>query len=165
MKHIWAPWRIEYIKGIKPQVCFLCEYFSEEKDEANLILARGPSCAVVMNKYPYTGGHLMICPYRHISKLSDMTEAEMAECMKWSSICVDILKEHMKADGFNVGINLGDAGGAGLKDHIHMHVVPRWVGDTNFVSVVGDVRVIPQALEALYAELKPAFDAISIQDA
>ena len=134
MKHIWAPWRIDYIKASKTEGCFLCQYFSENKDEANLILARGPNCAVVMNRYPYTGGHLMICPYRHISEMNDMTPEEQIESMKWATLCVDILRKHMKADGFNVGINLGDAAGAGLKDHIHMHVVPRWIGDTNFVS-------------------------------
>lgn len=162
MKSIWAPWRLEYIKAAKETGCFLCRYFGEDRDEPNLVLARGLTCAVVMNRYPYTGGHLMVCPYRHISNLSDLTPEEMTECMQWSAISAEILKKHMKPDGFNLGINLGDAGGAGLKDHLHMHVVPRWVGDTNFVSVVGDVRVIPQALESLYRELKPSFDAVKV---
>jgi ATP adenylyltransferase len=162
MKHIWAPWRIEYIKSDKTAGCFLCNYFRECNDRKNLILARGPTCAVVMNRYPYTGGHLMICPYRHISTLAAMTAEEMLECMKWTSVSVEILKKHMKPDGFNMGINLGDAGGAGLKDHLHMHVVPRWIGDTNFTSVVGDIRVIPQALAELWEELHPSFEAVSI---
>ncbi|HMO52645.1 MAG TPA: HIT domain-containing protein [Kiritimatiellia bacterium] len=162
MKHLWAPWRIEYITASKQDGCFLCRYFGEDRDEANLVLARGPTCGVVINRYPYTGGHLMVCPYRHISSLAELTEAEMLEIMRWTSLSVEILKRHMKPDGFNIGINLGEAGGAGLKDHLHQHIVPRWIGDTNFSSVLGDVRVIPQALEALWAELKPSFAACSV---
>lgn len=138
----------------------MCAYFASENDRENLVLARGPTCGVVMNRYPYTGGHLMICPYRHISSLGELTTEEMTEMMKWSAISVDILKKHMKPDGFNIGLNLGEAGGAGLKDHLHMHVVPRWIGDTNFTSVVGDLRVIPQALEALFDQLQPTFEAL-----
>jgi ATP adenylyltransferase len=164
MQHIWAPWRIDYIKAVKKDGCFLCAYFAAPGDDReNLVLARGPTCAVVMNRYPYTGGHLMVCPYRHVSDLSALTAVEQAEMMRWSALSVEILKRHMKPDGFNLGINLGDAGGAGLKDHLHLHVVPRWVGDTNFVSVVGDLRVIPQALEALRDELTPSFAAARLE--
>jgi len=158
MKHLWAPWRIDYITSPKIEGCFLCRYFAETRDQDNLILARGPTCAVVMNRYPYTGGHLMVCPYRHISTPTEMNEAEMLEMMRWMVTCTEILKQHLRPEGFNIGINLGDAGGAGLKDHLHLHIVPRWIGDTNFVSAIGDVRVVPQALEALYMELRPAFD-------
>lgn len=160
MKHIWAPWRIDYIRSGKEDGCFLCRYFSANQDEQSLVLARGHTCGVVINRFPYTGGHLMVCPYRHISNLSDMTEEEMLEGMRWTTICTGILQEHMKPDGFNIGINLGEAGGAGLKDHLHIHVVPRWNGDTNFATVLGDLRVIPQALESLWKELKPAFDKL-----
>jgi len=159
MKHIWAPWRIDYIKSPKEDGCFLCRYFSEDQDRKNLVLARGKTCGVVMNRYPYTGGHLMVCPYRHVSTLAELSEQEMLDCMKWTSLSVEILKKHMSPDGFNLGINLGDAGGAGLKDHLHMHVVPRWVGDTNFTGVIGDLRVIPQGLEALWVELRPTFES------
>jgi len=159
MKHIWAPWRIEYIKSQKETGCFLCRYFGESKDQENLVLARGKSMGIVINRYPYTGGHLMICPYRHISSMAEMTDAEMLESMKWTAMCVEILKRHMRPEGFNIGLNLGEAGGAGLKDHLHIHVVPRWIGDTNFATVTGDFRVIPQALEAIWVELKPSFDA------
>ncbi|HMO04317.1 MAG TPA: HIT domain-containing protein [Kiritimatiellia bacterium] len=159
MERLWAPWRIEYIRGEKTDGCFLCAYFGSNRDPEHLVLARGPTCAVVMNRYPYTGGHLMICPYRHVSVMAELTHAEMLECMRWSALAVEILKKRIRPDGFNLGINLGDAGGAGLKDHLHLHVVPRWVGDTNFTSVIGDVRVIPQALEALWAELRPSFAA------
>jgi ATP adenylyltransferase len=159
MERIWAPWRIDYIRGEKTDGCFLCTYFGGNRDQDNLVLARGPTCAVVMNRYPYTGGHLMVCPYRHVSVMAELTDAEMLESMRWSALCVELLKKHIRPDGFNLGINLGDAGGAGLKDHLHLHVVPRWVGDTNFISVVGDIRVIPQALEALWLELRPSFAA------
>ena len=158
MKHIWAPWRIEYIKIAKQDGCFLCRYFENQNDQENLLLARGKLCAVVMNRFPYTGGHLMVCPYRHISDLSDLSDAEHLELMHWTTRSVEILKKHMKPEGFNIGINIGEAGGAGLKDHLHMHVVPRWLGDTNFTAVLNDVRVVPQALEALWLELKPSFD-------
>jgi ATP adenylyltransferase len=163
MKHIWAPWRIDYIKSSKEVGCFLCRYFGEARDEPNLVLARGPTCGVVINRYPYTGGHLMICPYRHVSTLAELTQAEMLETMKWVSLSVEALKKHMKPEGFNIGINLGEAAGAGLKDHLHVHVVPRWVGDTNFSTVIGDLRVIPQALEALWAELRPSFAAMNME--
>jgi ATP adenylyltransferase len=143
----------------------LCQSFGETNDRQNLVLARGPTSAVVMNRYPYTAGHLMICPYRHTSTLADLTSEEMLECMRWSSVSIELLKKHIKPEGFNIGINLGDAGGAGLKDHLHIHVVPRWIGDTNFTGVVGDVRVLPQALDAMWDELHPSFAAISIRDA
>lgn len=162
MERIWAPWRIEYIRAPKSSDCFLCDYFADTTDQLNLVLARGPTCGVVMNRYPYTGGHLMICPYRHISVMADMTSDEMLESMRWTALSVEILKKHLRPDGFNVGINLGDAGGAGLKDHLHIHVVPRWIGDTNFTSVIGDIRVIPQALEALWLELRPSFAAATL---
>lgn len=157
MERIWAPWRIEYIRSPKSNACFLCEYFRDNRDREHLVLARGPTCAVVMNRYPYTGGHLMVCPYRHVSAMADLTHDEMLECMRWSALSVELLKKHMAPDGFNVGINFGDAGGAGLKEHLHIHVVPRWVGDTNFISVLGDIRVIPQALEGIWEELSPSF--------
>lgn len=158
MKQIWAPWRIDYIKATNTDGCFLCHHFREKNDQANLVLARGEHVGVVMNRYPYTGGHLMVCPLRHVSNLSDLSNHEHLELMAWATRSVDILKKHMNAEGFNIGINLGKAGGAGLRDHLHMHVVPRWTGDTNFMSVTGDLRVIPQALEALWLELKADFE-------
>ena len=162
MNHIWAPWRIDYIKAKKEPGCFLCTYFETSCDQPNLVLARGPLCGVVINRYPYTGGHLMVCPYRHISNFADLTDPEMLEIMNWTKIAVEILQRHMRHDGFNIGINIGDAGGAGLKDHLHQHIVPRWIGDTNFSTVLGDVRIIPQALEALWLELRPSFDEAAL---
>lgn len=158
MSNVWAPWRIEYILAPKDGSCFLCDYFAAGDDAANRILARGPTCAVVMNRFPYTGGHLMIAPFRHIDDVTLLTADERAETMDWTARCTDILRRVMKAQGFNVGYNLGVAAGAGLKDHLHLHIVPRWVGDTNFMPVLGGTHVVPQALDELYARLLPEFE-------
>lgn len=157
MKQVWAPWRIDYILGPKDQGCFLCAMLAENNDEKNHLLYRGRTCLVVLNRYPYIGGHLMVAPFRHVAGLHEMNDAERSEMMALSSRCVDILGQVMNPQGFNVGINIGGAAGAGLKDHIHQHVVPRWVGDTNFMPVLGSTTVIPQALDDLYSALRPHF--------
>lgn len=159
MNNIWAPWRIEYILGPRDGECFLCAKLADTNDRANHVLYRGPTCAVVMNRYPYTGGHLMVCPYRHIADLKELTRDERIELMDLTERCVAILRAVMKPHGYNIGYNLGEAAGAGLKDHLHQHIVPRWIGDTNMMPVLADVTVVPQALDDLYARLKPAFDA------
>lgn len=159
MNNLWAPWRIEYILGPKSGGCFLCAMFAGGDDRANLLLRRGRLCAVVMNRYPYTGGHLMVAPFRHVAGLADMTPEERAEMTELTARCVDVLSAAMRPDGFNIGINLGEAAGAGLKDHIHQHIVPRWKGDTNFMPVIGGAHVVPQALDDLYALLHPRFQA------
>ncbi len=159
MSNIWAPWRIEYILGPRDGECFLCKKFAASDDRVNHVLFRGPSCAVVMNRFPYTGGHLMVCPYRHIAELGELTRDERVELMDLTERCIAILRAVMKPHGFNIGYNLGEAAGAGLKDHLHQHIVPRWIGDTNLMPVLADVTVVPQALDDLYARLKPAFDA------
>ncbi len=157
-KTIWAPWRIEYILSEKDGGCFLCDMFAADNDRDNLILRRGETCAVVMNRYPYTGGHLMVTPYRHLENLKDMTPAERLELTDLTIEAVEILKAELKPDGLNLGYNLGAAAGAGLKDHIHQHIVPRWTGDTNFMPVLADTRVMPQALMEQYDALRPLFD-------
>lgn len=159
MSNIWAPWRIEYILGPRDGECFLCKKFAALEDRANHVLFRGPSCAVVMNRFPYTGGHLMVCPFRHIAEIGELTRDERVEMMDVTERCIAILRAVMKPHGFNIGYNLGEAAGAGLKDHLHQHIVPRWIGDTNLMPVLADVTVVPQALDDLYARLKPAFDA------
>jgi ATP adenylyltransferase len=156
-KNIWAPWRIEYILGEKDGKCFLCRMFRDKDDASNHLLLRGKTCAVVMNRYPYAPGHLMVAPYRHTAGLDDMTPAEATEMMALTRKCVAVLKRTMRPHGFNIGINLGDAAGAGLKDHIHMHIVPRWHGDTNFMPVLADIKVIPQALDEAWLALHPYF--------
>ena len=157
-KTIWAPWRIEYILSDKEEGCFLCKMFEETNDRDNLLLKRGKTCAVVMNRYPYTGGHLMVTPYRHLQNLKDLNCDERAELMNLTIEAVEILKSELKPDGLNLGFNLGEAAGAGLKDHIHQHIVPRWTGDTNFMPVMSDTRVMPQALMEQYDALYPLFD-------
>jgi ATP adenylyltransferase len=157
-KSIWAPWRIEYILSDKEGGCFLCKMFGETNDRDNLILKRGPTCAVVMNRYPYTGGHLMVTPYRHLKELKEMTAEEKLEMTDLTIEALDILQAELHPDGLNLGYNLGAAAGAGLKDHIHQHIVPRWIGDTNFMPVIGDTRVIPQALLEQYDVLYPLFN-------
>ena len=157
MKQVWAPWRIDYILGPKDQGCFLCAMLADNNDEKNHLLFRGRTCLVVLNRYPYIGGHLMVAPFRHVAGLHELTDEERTEMMALSSRCVEILGKVMNPQGFNVGINIGGAAGAGLKDHIHQHVVPRWVGDTNFMPVLGSTTVIPQALDDLYRALRPHF--------
>jgi ATP adenylyltransferase len=157
MNRIWAPWRIQYILGPKDEGCFLCEAFAHGNDRERLVLQRGAACAVVMNKYPYNPGHLMICPFRHVDELSKLTEAENLELLRLTSAAVEQLRRAMNPAGFNLGLNLGQAAGAGLKDHLHLHIVPRWDGDTNFMPVFAEVKVIPQALEEVWDLLRPLF--------
>jgi ATP adenylyltransferase len=157
-KSIWAPWRIEYILSEKEDECFLCKMFGETHDRDNLILKRGPTCAVIMNRYPYTGGHLMVAPCRHLGELKEMTSEEKLEMTDLTIEALEILKAELHPDGLNLGYNLGAAAGAGLKDHIHQHIVPRWIGDTNFMPVIGDTRVMPQALMEQYDVLHPLFN-------
>jgi len=159
MKRIWAPWRMKYILGARETGCFLCAMLPDGNDSENLILKRGRTCFIVMNRYPYNNGHLMVCPLRHVDSLGAMTAKERAEMMELTSECVALLQKVMRPDGFNVGINLGAAAGAGLKDHIHIHIVPRWNGDTNFMPVLGQTKVIPQALHELRDELAAAMQA------
>jgi len=147
---LWAPWRIDYIRSEKEGSCFLCRIFSEKKDRVNLLLFRGETCAVLLNRYPYNSGHLMVAPYRHIAEVADFTPEETLEMATLTSRAIDVLRKAMNPQGFNIGYNLGEAAGAGLKDHLHQHIVPRWVGDTNFMPVLGGPRVMPEALEATY---------------
>ncbi len=155
---LWAPWRIDYIRQEKEAACFLCRIFSETKDRENLLLHRGKTCAILMNRYPYNSGHLLVAPYRHIAELDGFTAEEVTEMAALTSRAVAVLSEVMVPQGFNIGYNLGEAAGAGLKDHLHQHIVPRWVGDTNFMPVLGGPRVMPEALEATYDLLAELFN-------
>jgi ATP adenylyltransferase len=158
MKRIWAPWRIDYVREAKPEGCIFCQKPQEEADQDNLILYRGEHCFVIMNLYPYNNGHLMVVPYRHVNTLQELTPEELAEMMEQVNLCLDVLQELMAPGGFNLGMNLGTAAGAGIKDHVHMHVVPRWVGDTSFMPVLCDTRVIVEGIQGCYDRLKPLFD-------
>ncbi|MFC1986539.1 HIT domain-containing protein [Chloroflexota bacterium] len=157
MKHIWAPWRMEYIQMEKPEGCFLCEKPGQDSDAENYILYRGDKSFVVMNSYPYNPGHLMVAPYRHVASLEEMTEEERHEHFDIISRSVKVLRQVFNAAGFNLGINIGKVAGAGVEDHAHTHIVPRWQGDTNCITVVSDVRVVPEAMAETYQKLKGKF--------
>jgi ATP adenylyltransferase len=157
MKHIWAPWRIEYILSEKPEGCILCDKPGEDKDEQNYILYRGQKNFVILNSYPYNPGHLLVVPYRHIGSLEDMTAEERTEHFEIVSRGLAVLREAFNPGGFNIGANIGKAAGAGIDDHYHSHIVPRWYGETNYMTVLADVRVVPQAMADTYKILKGRF--------
>lgn len=157
MQNLWAPWRIDYILGKKEPYCIFCPEGGGLSDEERLILFRGRLTMVMMNKYPYNNGHLLVAPWRHVSGLDELTEEEMLSIMQWLKRCTVILRKVMRPEGFNTGLNLGSAAGAGVDDHLHFHVVPRWSGDTNFISALTEVRVIPEHLRATYGKLLPHF--------
>lgn len=148
---------MDYVSGSRPDGCFLCTIQESSDDEANLLLARRPLTLVVLNKFPYNTGHVVIAPSRHAADLVALTDQERAEMMSVTVECLKALNETMEPQGFNLGANLGEAAGAGVPDHLHFHVVPRWTGDTNFMPVVGEAKVVPESLEATYRRLKPAF--------
>ena len=154
MEHIWAPWRIEYIQMEKPEGCILCQKPRENKDAINYILYRGGKNFIIMNSYPYNPGHLMIAPYRHVANLEELTNDELHEHFEIVSRSIKLLRQAFKPDGFNIGINIGKVAGAGIEDHFHTHIVPRWQGDTNFMPVISDARVLPEALAETYKKLK-----------
>ncbi len=157
MKQIWAPWRIEYIQMEKPKGCILCEKPKQNNDALNYILYRGNKNFVIMNSYPYNPGHLMIAPYRHIGNLEELTDEELHEHFEIVSRSIRLLKQVFNPGGFNIGINIGKIAGAGIVDHFHTHIVPRWPGDTNFMPVISEVRVVPEALAETYKKLKDKF--------
>jgi ATP adenylyltransferase len=157
MERIWAPWRIEYILMEKPEECILCEKPKEDKDAQNYILYRGNKNFIILNSYPYNPGHLLVAPYRHIGSLEELTEEERNEHFEMVSRSVRALKEVFNPGGFNIGANMGKVAGAGIDDHFHSHIVPRWQGDTNCMPVLADVRVLPQALAETYELLKGKF--------
>jgi len=160
MNHIWAPWRIKYIRSPKHNGCIFCDFPKENRDEERLILYRGKHAFVIMNNYPYNPGHVMIAPYRHVGEWEELTDEELLDIMKLSQLTIKALKRAMKPQGFNMGVNIGCVAGAGVKDHVHLHIVPRWNGDTNFMPVIADTKVIPESLEEAYEELKKALQEI-----
>ncbi len=153
MEQLWAPWRIRYIQMEKPPGCVLCDKPKETDDAANYILYRGKKNFVMLNTYPYNPGHLMIAPYRHVASLEELTDEELHEHIELVSRGIKILKQAFSPGGFNTGINMGRLAGAGIDDHIHSHIVPRWQGDNNFMPVISDVRVVPEALAETYEKL------------
>lgn len=158
MERLWAPWRIEYILNEKPGGCIFCP-IDGTADRERLILYRSPLSLVMLNRYPYTNGHLMIAPVRHTADLDSLSEAEMLDLFEAVRLSRKVLEDVASPQGFNIGINLGKAAGAGVDEHLHIHVVPRWNGDTNYMSVISDVRVMPENLLATYDKLLPGFTA------
>ena len=154
MEYMWAPWRLEFILGEKPEHCVLCQKPSENDDETNLILYRGELNFVILNKFPYNPGHLMVAPFRHVASLEGMTDEELHEHFRLVRRCTRALRDVIKPSGFNVGINIGQPAGAGIADHTHTHIVPRWSGDTNFMPVISDTKVLPEGLVSTYCKLK-----------
>ncbi len=160
MEQIWAPWRIEYILQAEQGGCFLCQKPEENNDESNFILYRGESNFIILNSFPYNPGHLMVAPYRHTGHLDELTDAESKEHFDMVKLGTKLLTEIMKPAGFNIGMNVGKIAGAGLDDHIHTHIVPRWQGDTNFMPVVANTKVLPEALAATYKKLKDGLHGV-----
>ena len=156
MEQIWAPWRMQYIEGPKASGCILCQKPREDNDETNLILYRGEKNFIILNSFPYNPGHLMVAPYHHLGLLEELTGDELGEHLDMVKRCVKLLNKTLKPNGFNIGINIGKIAGAGIDDHIHTHIVPRWQGDSNFMPVLSNTKVIPEALAATYKKLKEA---------
>jgi ATP adenylyltransferase len=157
---IWAPWRLAYVKDASKdneEQCIFCAKPRAEEDEANLIVHRGERCFVILNLYPYTNGHLMVAPYEHLSRLQDLPTETTAEMMSLAQAAMNRLEQVYEPHGYNVGFNQGRVAGAGVEHHIHLHVVPRWGGDTTFMPVIADTKVMPQSIEQSYEALKGAF--------
>ena len=159
METMWAPWRIEYILANKDNGCIFCDAIAAQND---LTLFLGEVTVVMMNKFPYINGHLLAAPVRHVSTLDQLTKKEMGELLATVEQSVGILKTVMQPDGFNVGLNLGKVAGAGVEEHLHFHIVPRWFGDTNALTVFGEVRVIPEHIKSTFNNLRPHFNKIDL---
>jgi ATP adenylyltransferase len=159
MDTIQAPWRIDYIKGEKSGGCILCDAAKSDDDRKSLVLARGALAFVMMNKYPYTNGHLMVSPYAHIGAITEIPPEMWTEIMTLAQLAVRALEATAQPHGFNLGINVGRVAGAGVQDHLHLHIVPRWTGDVNFMPVLADVRVVNEHIEETYLALARALAA------
>jgi ATP adenylyltransferase len=160
MERIWAPWRMTYIGGNNgDHGCVFCLNESSGQDEARLVLHRSQWCFVMINRYPYTNGHLLVCPYRHTSEIESLSSEEMLDMFTVVQLGCSVLQQAVAPQGINIGMNLGKSAGAGVDQHLHMHIVPRWTGDTNFMTVVAGARVVPESLQDTYSKLKPLFDS------
>jgi ATP adenylyltransferase len=158
MAHLWTPWRSTYMKAKhETNQCIFCAAAEGTADEESLLIYRGEHCFVILNRYPYTSGHLMIAPYRHVSRLLQVGSEVTQEMMSLARLAEQNLEETYHPDGLNLGMNLGEAAGAGIEQHIHLHVLPRWKGDANFMTTVGGVRIMPEDLNETYRKLRPKF--------
>ena len=161
MDHLWTPWRFHYLSSSRQEAnCIFCLLSSTSEHRQSFILLRNEHAFLVLNQFPYTTGHLMIVPHRHVATLSGTSPPELNEMLLLACRCEHVLQEVYRPDGFNMGVNLGKSAGAGVAGHLHLHIVPRWEGDANFVSVIGQTRVIPEELETTYDKLSPHFDDV-----
>lgn len=157
MERIWAPWRMTYLAdNTRAGSCIFCEAAHDDDNRHNLVLTKSSTSMIMMNRYPYAGGHLMVIPYRHTASLNDLNDGELLDLMITVRTAQNCIHVALKPNGFNIGMNCGSTAGAGIADHLHIHIVPRWNGDTGFISVVGDTRVIPEDLDTTYVRLSQA---------
>jgi len=164
MDKLYSPWRSKYIESFKPgnekeEGCLFCRIASENKDKENLLIHRSKSSYIIMNLFPYNSGHLMIVPYKHASTLGELNDEENLDCMNMLNLATKLLNETIYPHGFNIGVNIGRVSGAGIENHVHFHIVPRWDGDTNFMPVLNDVKIVSEAMEDTYKKLKKAVEA------
>jgi ATP adenylyltransferase len=159
MKHLWSPWRLEYLIAPETEGCIFCQAIKGDADRENLVLYRGEHAFVMLNRFPYNNGHFMVLPYAHVPSLENLGAPTLTEMMLLLNRGLAALRRAMEPDGFNVGANLGQAAGAGIEEHVHIHAVPRWTGDTNFMPVVGEMSVVPQTWLQTYDDLKAALEA------
>ncbi|MGH7261060.1 MAG: HIT family protein [Nitrospiraceae bacterium] len=161
MKVLWAPWRMAYIKNArKPAKCIFCVKAGERRDAANLLLHRGRHGLVLMNLFPYNSGHLLVAPYAHVKSLEQLPDEAALDLLALTNLSLKVLRAEIKPEGFNIGINLGRVSGAGIEAHVHLHIVPRWNGDTNFMPLFGETRVMPEHLQTTYRKLLARFRAL-----
>ncbi|MER3403187.1 MAG: HIT family hydrolase [Chloroflexota bacterium] len=162
-ERLWAPWRFQYVSqaGKRDAGCIFCTKPAEQKDAENFILWRSTYSCALLNLYPYTSGHTMVVPYRHIADITDLTPEESLDLWQVMQRCVRALQQTYRPDGFNIGFNLGRSAGAGIEEHLHLHIVPRWHGDTNFMTTIGAARVLPETLPQTYERLKTALEVES----
>jgi len=161
MERLWSPWRLAYVTGSRSSGCVFCEAVSADAGGESLVLARGRVSYVILNLYPYNNGHLMVVPNRHVGSFADATPDELTELMRFTRDSEIALNEAYQPQGINVGVNIGRAAGAGILEHVHIHLVPRWIGDTNFMPVIGSVRVLPEDLGDSAKRLRPVFDRLA----
>ena len=161
MDHIWTPWRMKYVTGDKEgKGCIFCTAEEGSDDRENLVFYRGQHVFMILNRYPYTSGHVMCVPYAHQAQLQDLSEETRIELMACTTKTVTVLQQVYEPEGFNIGLNLGAVAGAGVAEHLHIHIVPRWTGDTSFMTAVGETRVLPESLDETYRRVKDAWEAV-----
>lgn len=160
MERLWSPWRMRYLTGSKAQGCILCDKLCEGRDRENLVVYRGRRAFICLNLYPYSNGHLLVSPYEHVPSLELLDDETQLDLMRLVTLGIRLLRQVMNPTGFNVGINIGRSAGAGVDDHVHIHVVPRWDGDTNFMPVIGETRVLPELLETTRDKLAAAVEVV-----